>query len=72
MFTVVFLSDCRGVPSGPGKDSIDAPCSLYMRELQGFIARVQMDYLAPFKCSDFIIDRCCELPLSEINPSVLI
>lgn len=38
------------------KDSPDAPCSLYMRELQGFIARVQASYLSQFNCTDFIID----------------
>ncbi|XP_071486202.1 conserved oligomeric Golgi complex subunit 5-like [Diadema antillarum] len=38
------------------KDSPDAPCSLYMRELQGFLARVQASYLSQFNCTDFIID----------------
>lgn len=40
-----------------GKDTPNAPCSLYMKELQGFIARVQADYLSQFQCAEFIIDR---------------
>ncbi|PIK54910.1 putative conserved oligomeric Golgi complex subunit 5 [Apostichopus japonicus] len=42
------------------KDSPDIPCSLYMRELQGFISRVQAEYLSQFMCTDFI--------LQSINP----
>ncbi|XP_033647188.1 conserved oligomeric Golgi complex subunit 5-like [Asterias rubens] len=49
--------DFKGGPvSGAGKDAVDSPCSLYMRELQGFIARAQTDYLLSFRCADFIID----------------
>ncbi|XP_059152670.1 conserved oligomeric Golgi complex subunit 5-like [Physella acuta] len=52
----------------PSKTETESPCSLYMRELQSFIVRCQSDYLAPFKCKDFIMDsiipiacRCVEL-----------
>ncbi|XP_062338833.1 conserved oligomeric Golgi complex subunit 5 isoform X1 [Osmerus eperlanus] len=34
----------------------DVPCSLYMKELQGFIARVMADYFRHFLCVDFIYD----------------
>ncbi|KAI7792095.1 conserved oligomeric Golgi complex subunit 5 [Triplophysa rosa] len=34
----------------------DVPCSLYMRELQGFIARVMSDYFRPLQCLDFLYD----------------
>ncbi|XP_033119679.1 conserved oligomeric Golgi complex subunit 5-like [Anneissia japonica] len=37
------------------KESPENPCSLYMKELQGFIARVQAEYLTPFECTDFVI-----------------
>lgn len=45
---------CRSV-SGLGKP--DIPCSLYMKELQGFIARVMSDYFKHFECSDFVFDN---------------
>ncbi|XP_004598650.2 conserved oligomeric Golgi complex subunit 5 [Ochotona princeps] len=35
----------------------DVPCSLYMKELQGFIARVMSDYFKHFECSDFVFDN---------------
>lgn len=35
----------------------DVPCSLYMRELQGFIARVMNDYFKHFECLDFVFDN---------------
>ncbi|KAF6031066.1 COG5 [Bugula neritina] len=31
-------------------------CSLYMKELQGFLARVQSEYLSLFECTDFILE----------------
>ncbi|XP_053319174.1 conserved oligomeric Golgi complex subunit 5 [Spea bombifrons] len=36
---------------------LDIPCSLYMKELQGFIARVMNDYFRHFECSDFVYDN---------------
>ncbi|XP_052781964.1 conserved oligomeric Golgi complex subunit 5-like isoform X2 [Mya arenaria] len=48
-------------PAPTGQDT-DAPCSLYMRELQGFIARCQTDYLLQFTCHDFIME--CIQPIS--------
>lgn len=33
------------------------PCSLYMKELQGFIARVMNDYFRPLQSVDFLYDR---------------
>lgn len=41
--------------STPGKP--DVPCSLYMRELQGFVGRVMADYFRHFQCVDFIYDN---------------
>ena len=41
--------------SSPGKP--DVPCSLYMKELQGFIARVMNDYFKHFECLDFVFDN---------------
>ncbi|XP_041349093.1 conserved oligomeric Golgi complex subunit 5-like [Gigantopelta aegis] len=40
----------------PADGQTDPPCSLYMRELQGFVIRCQSDYLSQFKCKDFIMD----------------
>ncbi|XP_076023606.1 conserved oligomeric Golgi complex subunit 5 [Genypterus blacodes] len=34
----------------------DIPCSLYMKELQGFISRVMADYFRQFLCVDFIYE----------------
>eukprot|EP00066_Takifugu_rubripes_P022163 XP_011611429.1 PREDICTED: conserved oligomeric Golgi complex subunit 5 [Takifugu rubripes] len=44
--------------SGPvcSPDKPDVPCSLYMKELQGFISRVMSDYFRHFQCMDFIFD----------------
>uniref|UniRef100_A0A8C5R7Q9 Conserved oligomeric Golgi complex subunit 5 n=1 Tax=Leptobrachium leishanense TaxID=445787 RepID=A0A8C5R7Q9_9ANUR len=47
--------DFSGDLSNPGKP--DIPCSLYMKELQGFIARVMNDYFRHFECSDFVYDN---------------
>lgn len=44
---------CSSLPAG-GRP--DVPCSLYMRELQGFIARVMSDYFRPLQCLDFLYD----------------
>uniref|UniRef100_A0A8C3L1Y9 Conserved oligomeric Golgi complex subunit 5 n=1 Tax=Chrysolophus pictus TaxID=9089 RepID=A0A8C3L1Y9_CHRPC len=41
--------------SGSGKP--DVPCSLYMKELQGFIGRVMSDYFRHFECFDFVFDN---------------
>ncbi|XP_066524059.1 conserved oligomeric Golgi complex subunit 5 [Hoplias malabaricus] len=41
----------------PAGDKPDMPCSLYMRELQGFVARVMSDYFRPLQCLDFLYDR---------------
>ncbi|XP_006882749.1 PREDICTED: conserved oligomeric Golgi complex subunit 5 [Elephantulus edwardii] len=38
-------------------DTLDVTCSLYMKELQGFIARVMNDYFKNFECSDFVFDN---------------
>uniref|UniRef100_A0A7N8X5U1 Conserved oligomeric Golgi complex subunit 5 n=1 Tax=Mastacembelus armatus TaxID=205130 RepID=A0A7N8X5U1_9TELE len=44
--------------SGPlsSTDKPDVPCSLYMKELQGFISRVMDDYFKYFQCIDFIYE----------------
>ncbi|XP_051890018.1 conserved oligomeric Golgi complex subunit 5 isoform X2 [Pristis pectinata] len=34
----------------------EVPCSLYMKELQGFILRIMSDYFKNFECVDFIYD----------------
>uniref|UniRef100_A0A8C5NE61 Conserved oligomeric Golgi complex subunit 5 n=1 Tax=Gouania willdenowi TaxID=441366 RepID=A0A8C5NE61_GOUWI len=45
--------------SGPmsSSDKPDVPCSLYMKELQGFISRVMADYFSQFQCVDFIYEN---------------
>uniref|UniRef100_A0A672T9Y1 Conserved oligomeric Golgi complex subunit 5 n=1 Tax=Sinocyclocheilus grahami TaxID=75366 RepID=A0A672T9Y1_SINGR len=40
----------------PAGGRLDVLCSLYMRELQGFIARVMNDYFRPLQCLDFLYD----------------
>ncbi|KAM4676724.1 conserved oligomeric Golgi complex subunit 5 [Discoglossus pictus] len=47
--------DFSGNLSNSGKP--DVPCSLYMKELQGFIARVMSDYFRHFECLDFVYDN---------------
>uniref|UniRef100_A0A8C8ZWV8 Conserved oligomeric Golgi complex subunit 5 n=1 Tax=Prolemur simus TaxID=1328070 RepID=A0A8C8ZWV8_PROSS len=47
--------DFSGSLSSSGK--LDVPCSLYMKELQGFIARVMSDYFKHFECLDFVFDN---------------
>ncbi|XP_042081455.1 conserved oligomeric Golgi complex subunit 5 [Haplochromis burtoni] len=46
--------DFSGPLSNP--DRPDIPCSLYMKELQGFISRVMADYFRHFQCVDFIFE----------------
>ncbi|XP_075868389.1 conserved oligomeric Golgi complex subunit 5 [Nelusetta ayraudi] len=46
--------DFSGPLSSP--DRPDVPCSLYMRELQGFLSRVAADYFRHFQCVDFIYE----------------
>uniref|UniRef100_A0AAX7T167 Conserved oligomeric Golgi complex subunit 5 n=1 Tax=Astatotilapia calliptera TaxID=8154 RepID=A0AAX7T167_ASTCA len=46
--------DFSGSASLP--DRPDIPCSLYMKELQGFISRVMADYFRHFQCVDFIFE----------------
>ncbi|KAM9824237.1 conserved oligomeric Golgi complex subunit 5 isoform 3-T3 [Neosynchiropus ocellatus] len=48
--------DFSGQVSSPDKP--DVPCSLYMKELQGFISRVMSDYFRHFQCVDFIYESC--------------
>ncbi|XP_023206150.1 conserved oligomeric Golgi complex subunit 5 isoform X2 [Xiphophorus maculatus] len=47
--------DFSGTLSSPDKP--DVPCSLYMKELQGFISRVMTDYFKHFQCLDFVYDN---------------
>ncbi|XP_077020684.1 conserved oligomeric Golgi complex subunit 5 [Tamandua tetradactyla] len=47
--------DFSGSLSSLGKP--DMSCSLYMKELQGFIARVMSDYFKHFECLDFVFDN---------------
>ncbi|XP_017293700.1 conserved oligomeric Golgi complex subunit 5 [Kryptolebias marmoratus] len=47
--------DFSGPVSSPEKP--DTPCSLYMKELQGFLSRVMADYFRQFQCVDFVYDR---------------
>lgn len=49
---LVFLC-CSKLPS---PDKADVVCSLYMKELQGFISRVMTDYFRHFECTDFIYE----------------
>ncbi|KAK9399373.1 conserved oligomeric Golgi complex subunit 5 [Crotalus adamanteus] len=41
----------------PPSGKPDVPCSLYMKELQGFISRVMNDYFRHFECYDFVYER---------------
>lgn len=41
--------------SAPGRP--DVPCSLYMKELQGFLSRCMSDYLRHLQCVDFLYDN---------------
>ncbi|KAL8566375.1 hypothetical protein ACOMHN_049333 [Nucella lapillus] len=41
----------------PSGNQEAAPCSLFMKELQGFVARCHADYLSQFHCKDFILDH---------------
>ncbi|XP_066198530.1 conserved oligomeric Golgi complex subunit 5 isoform X1 [Saccopteryx leptura] len=52
--TLYPLRHHRLLPSS-GKPQV--PCSLYMKELQGFIARVMSDYFKHFECLDFVFDN---------------
>lgn len=45
----------RSLPTTSAKP--DVPCSLYMKELQGFIARVMSDYFRHFECYDFVYEN---------------
>ncbi|KAM5236599.1 conserved oligomeric Golgi complex subunit 5 isoform 2-T2 [Ctenodactylus gundi] len=47
--------DFSGTLSSSGK--ADVSCSLYMKELQGFVARVMNDYFKHFECSDFVFEN---------------
>ncbi|KAH0616501.1 hypothetical protein JD844_027644 [Phrynosoma platyrhinos] len=46
----------RKALSLPTSGKPDTPCSLYMKELQGFIARVMNDYFRHFECYDFVYE----------------
>ncbi|KAL4226453.1 Conserved oligomeric Golgi complex subunit [Mactra antiquata] len=48
--------------SGSSTSEVEVPCSLYMRELQGFVSRCQTDYISQFTCQDFIME--CIQPMS--------
>ncbi|XP_078469135.1 conserved oligomeric Golgi complex subunit 5 [Lampetra fluviatilis] len=46
------FSGSGGAGPGPGAGAPDAaPCSLYMRELQGFVSRAVSDYFGPWACA---------------------
>ncbi|XP_034019786.1 conserved oligomeric Golgi complex subunit 5 [Thalassophryne amazonica] len=47
--------DFSGPLSSP--DNPDVPCSLYMKELQGFISRAMAEYFLHFRCVDFIYEQ---------------
>ena len=55
----------------PKNTETEAPCSLYMRELQSFISRCQADYLSQFKCRDFIMDRYVSFYIFNVDPSFM-
>lgn len=44
-----------------GHGTQERQCSLFMRELQQFIARLQQDHFAPFHCVDFMLEHTTEL-----------
>ncbi|XP_048410241.1 conserved oligomeric Golgi complex subunit 5 [Stegostoma tigrinum] len=43
--------------AGSSSGKPEVPCSLYMKELQGFISRIMSDYFKNFECVDFIYDN---------------
>ena len=46
------------IGSGEESSGTEPPsCSLYMKELQAFIARAVDDYLAPFNCKQLVTAR---------------
>lgn len=49
------MSLCPGLCPPPGKT--DVPCSLYMRDLQGFVGRTMADDFRHFQCVDFTYDN---------------
>jgi len=55
------VPDCRrpaagesGINANTRKSDV-SQCSLYMKELQGFIARAASNYLAPFQNQDVVV-----------------
>lgn len=48
-------------PKEAAAGSTATPCSLYMKELQGFLARVSADYLQAFECHELLAE--CVLPV---------
>ncbi|XP_063783130.1 conserved oligomeric Golgi complex subunit 5 isoform X2 [Pseudophryne corroboree] len=61
----MYQEDFSGNVSNLGKP--DVPCSLYMKELQGFIARVMSDYFRHFECIDFVYDSTEEIAQRAIE-----
>ncbi|XP_013925117.1 PREDICTED: conserved oligomeric Golgi complex subunit 5, partial [Thamnophis sirtalis] len=53
---IKIIASCSG-RSLPPSGKPDVPCSLYMKELQGFISRVMNDYFRHFECYDFVYER---------------
>ncbi|KAK7476321.1 hypothetical protein BaRGS_00032439 [Batillaria attramentaria] len=58
--------------SGPAPtgNQADAPCSLFMKELQGFVTRCQTDYISQFHCRDFIMDNL--LPVARRSVALFV
>ncbi|KAG0722980.1 Conserved oligomeric Golgi complex subunit 5 [Chionoecetes opilio] len=53
--------------SGNDTSGTDSQCSLYMKELQGFIARAAEDYLVPYLPSDIIKQRTHHLACRSLE-----
>ncbi|KAL5014542.1 hypothetical protein ScPMuIL_008812 [Solemya velum] len=53
--------------SSLSENESEASCSLYMRELQGFIARCQADYFSVFHCKDFIMESILSVACSCVE-----
>ncbi len=49
-----------GFDASAGSESA-SQCSLFMRELQTFVLRIQEDYLSLIKCGDVLSELCLDL-----------
>ena len=56
VFVTLYTLITAGYSYSDAPSQNEAQCSLYMRELQGFLSRVNSEYLSLFECTDFIME----------------